>query len=113
MKNETNIHNKTIINKAWNSSKGKFDFSFLFAFQNREQYLEFRRFWKQNYAALSATIRTCKAMIKATMRKREYAGKLQSEAHNLGAEATAQLLMLNEAKQEANRQFLAAKETAK
>jgi hypothetical protein len=46
------------------------------------------------------------------MRKREYAGKLQSEVRNLSAEATAQLLMLQEAKQEANRQYLAAKQTA-
>jgi len=113
MKNETNIHNKTIINKAWNVSKGKFDFSFLFAFQNREQYLEFRRLWKLNYAALGMLIRTQKALIKSTMQHHEYAGELQRETLKLRAEATVQLSMLNEAKQEANRQFLAAKQTAK
>ena len=112
MNSETNIHWQTIINKTWNSSSGKFDLSFTFAFQNKEQYLEFRRLWKQNYAALSTTIRNHKALIKATMRKHEYAGKLQSEARNLSAEATAQLLMLTAAKREANRQYLSAKQMA-
>ena len=112
MNNDSNIHTKSIINKTWNSSSGKFDFSFAFAFQNKEQYLEFRRLWKQNYAALSTTIRNHKALIKSTMRKREYAGKLQSEARNLAAEATTQLLMLSEAKREANRQYLAARQMA-
>jgi hypothetical protein len=112
MNKDTNMHTKTIINKTWNSSSGKFDFSFAFAFQNKEQYLEFRRLWKQNYAALSTTIRNHKASIKETMRKHEYAGKLQSEACNLSAEATAELLMLSEAKREANRQYLAAKQMA-
>lgn len=111
MNNDTNIHQQTIINKTWNSQTGKFDFSFIFAFQNKEQYLDFRRLWKLNYAALSATIRNHKASIKATMRKREYAGKLQTEARHLSAEATAQLLMLTEAKREANRQYLAARQT--
>jgi len=112
MNNDTNIHQQTIINKTWNSQTGKFDFSFTFAFQNKQQYLEFRRLWKQNYAALSTTIRNHKASIKSTMRKQEYAGKLQSEARNLRAEATAQLLMLSDAKREANRQYLAAKQMA-
>lgn len=112
MNNQINIHKKTIIDKAWNTNIGKWDFSFKFAFQNKEQYLDFRRLWKQNYATLSTTIRAQKALIKATMRRREYAGKLQSEAHNLSTVATVELLMLKAAKQEANRQYLAAKHMA-
>ncbi|SRR5258708_5338092 len=112
MNNDTNIHIKTIINKAWEMTKRKFDFSFIFAFQNKQQYSEFRRLWKQNYASLSATIRAQKALIKATMRLSEYGGKLQNEAHKLSAEATVQLLMLKAAKQEANRQYLAARQLA-
>lgn len=112
MNNDTNIHKQTVISKTWNSKSGKFEFSFIFAFQNKEQYLDFRRLWKQNYAALSTTIRTQKALIKTTMRKHEYAGKIQTEARNLSAEATTQLLMLGEAKREANRQYLAGKQIA-
>jgi hypothetical protein len=112
MNNDTNMHTKTLINKNWNASSRKFDFSFTFAFKSKEQYLEFRRLWKQNYAALSRTIRNQKASIKTTMRKLEYVGKLQSEARNLSAEATAQLLMLSDARREANRQYLAAKQMA-
>lgn len=112
MNNQINIHKKTIIDKAWNMNTGKWDFSFKFSFQNKQQYLDFRRLWKQNYAELSATIRAQKALIKATMRKREYAGKHQSETHKLSTEATVQLLMLKAAKQEANRQYLASRQMA-
>src|SRR5687767_2449948 len=110
---ETNIHTKTIINKAWNSAAGRFDHSFVFAFQTKAEYLEFRRCWKAHYAALSQSIRGLKALVRATMRQREYAGKQQSEVHSLAAEATVQLRMLEAAKQEANRQYLAAKEAVK
>ena len=106
MTENTNIHTKTIINKSWNSASGSFDFSFVFAFRGKEQYLKFRKLWKENYAALSQTIRSLKAEIKATSRRREYAGKLQSKAHELSQEATRQLLMLPAGKQESHRQYL-------
>lgn len=112
MTNQTNIHKQTIINKAWNMKTGKWDFSFVFAFQTKDQYLQFRQLWKQNYAELSGTIRQNKSLIKVTMRSQEYAGKLQSEAHTLSAEATVQLSMLHAAKHEANRQYLTAKQMA-
>jgi hypothetical protein len=111
--NETNIHTRTIINKAWNQIEGRFDHSFVFAFQTKAEYLEFRRCWKANYAALSQSIRGLKASVKATMRQREYAGKQQGELHVRGAEATVQLLMLKSAKAEASRQYLAARELTK
>jgi hypothetical protein len=44
------------------------------------------------------------------MRKREYAGKHQSELRPLKAEATVQLSMLRSAKQEASRQYVAARQ---
>jgi len=109
---ETNIHSKTITHKAWNQVKGRFDHSFDFVFQTKEQYLEFRLCWKENYANLSESIRGLKALIKATMQKREYAGKHQCELRTLKSEATVQLSMLRSAKQEANRQYLAAKQVA-
>ena len=56
MNEQTNIHTQTIINKTWNN-EGGFEFSFAFAFRNKEQYLSFRRLWKDNYAALSVTLR--------------------------------------------------------
>jgi hypothetical protein len=107
---EANIHSNTIIHKAWNQAKVRFEHTFDFAFRTKEQYLEFRRCWKENYAALSESIRGSKALIKATMRKREYAGKHQSELRPLKAEATVQLSMLRSAKQEANRQYVAARQ---
>jgi hypothetical protein len=112
MKEQTNTHTQTIINKTWNTAKGTFDYSFVFAFHSKEQYLTFRRLWKENYAALSGAIRSHKAEVKVTLRKCEYAGVLQGNTHNLKREATTQLLMLQAAKQEANRQFLATRQTA-
>ena len=108
----TNMHNKTTVNKTWNSSKSTFDISFVFAFQNKEGYLSFRQLWKENYAVLSGTIRSHKKDTKSMMRKSEYAGQLKSKVHDLKLEATKQLLMLRAAKQEANRQYLAARQIA-
>jgi hypothetical protein len=103
-------HIQTIINQTWNRAAGKFDYSFVFAFQNKEQYLAFRRYWKEKYTALSGAIRIHKREIKTTQRKFEYAGKLQSKVHELKRDATIQLCMLRAAKQEANRQYLQAKQ---
>ena len=109
MKEETNIHSQTIINKAWNAVAGRWNYFFKFAFHSKAEYLEFRRRWKENYAALSQSIRAMKAHVKATMRRREYAGKEQAELHVRAAEATMQLEMLKCAKAEACR---AARELA-
>ena len=108
---ETNMHSKTITNKTWNQVNGRFDYSFDFVFRTKDEYLEFRRCWKGNYAALSESIRAVKASIKATMRQREYAGPQQSDLHRLKREATLQLLMQRSAKQEACRQYLAARQS--
>ena len=113
MTQEINIHTHTIINKSWNVTKSSFDYSFSFVFQGKEQYLTFRRQWKENYAVLSRTIRSQKAEIKAITRKLEYAGLLQSKSHELRQEATRQLLMLRAAKQESHRQYLAATQAAR
>jgi hypothetical protein len=105
-----NIHINTIINRAWNLAGGKFDFSFVFLFRNKEEYLAFRRFWKENYLALSNAIRNQRREVKAIQRKREYAGQLQCKLHELKREATIQIFMLRAAKQEANRQYLQARQ---
>lgn len=110
---ETTIHSKTIINKTWNSAEGRFNHSFVFIFQTKADYLEFRRCWKASYATLSQSIRRLKASVKAIMRGREYAGKQQGELQVHKAEATAQLLMLKAAKAEAARQCAAAKPIVK
>src|SRR5262245_52424328 len=111
--NETNIHSKTIINKTWNQAEGRFDHSFVFVFQTKTEYVEFRRCWKAGYAALSQSTRGLKASIKAAMRRQEYAGTQQSELHERASEATVQLLMLKSAKLEAGRQYFAVKVIAK
>jgi len=107
---EMNIHSKTITHKTWNQANGRFDHSFDFVFRTKDEYLEFRRCWKANYAALSESIRHLKASIKALMRQREYAGQQQCDLHRQKREATLQLLMLRSAKQEASRQHLAARQ---
>ena len=108
---ETNMHSKTITHKTWNQVDCRFDYSFDFVFRTKNEYLEFRRSWKHNYAALSQSIRGLKASIRAMMRRREYAGNQQSERHKLKSEATLQLLMRRSAKQEASRQYLAARQS--
>jgi hypothetical protein len=113
MTENTNIHTQTIINKSWNAASGSFDYSFVFAFRGKEQYLTFRQLWKENYAALSHAIRSLKAEIKVTSRKHEHAGLLQSKAHVLSQEATRQLLMLRAAKPESHRQYLETNQMTK
>jgi hypothetical protein len=110
MTESKNIHIQTIIHEAWNSDEGAFNYSFVFAFRDKEQYLAFRQFWKENYARLSETIRSHKHEIKTSMRKREYAGKLQGKVHELKRAATIQLHMFRAAKQEASRQYLSARQ---
>jgi hypothetical protein len=110
---EPNIHSKTAAHRTWNQLDNRFEHSFDFVFRTKEEYLEFRRCWKENYAALSESIRGLKASIKAIMRKREYAGKEQSELHRLKLKATVELAMRRSAKQEASRQYLAAKQVSR
>ena len=104
--NDSDLHTKTIIRKAWNPASARFEYAFEYVFRNKAEYLEFRRRWRQNYATLSSAIREAKASIKITMRKREYAGKLQCDLLASKAEAKMQLLMRAVSKQEASRQYL-------
>jgi len=105
-----NIHQQTIIEKTWNSAKNVFDYSFTFAFQTRDRYLEFRRQWKEHYALLGTALRAQKRRIRDTMRAREHAGEQQVKLLSLKSDATVQLALLRSAKHEGNRQYLAAKE---
>lgn len=109
---ETNIHNQTNINQNWNPASGRSEYYFTFVFATKAEYLEFRRLWKANYAALAALIRNLKQQIKDTMRQQAYAGKLQSELCKLRIEATVQLSMRHAAKVEAARQWEVARQTA-
>jgi hypothetical protein len=108
-----NLHAQTHINQNWNAVESRFDYDFTFVFNSREQYLEFRRQWKENYATLSRSLRELKRLTSTTMRQREYAGKLQAEVRALKAQATLQLLLLTAAKLEACRQYLAQKQPVK
>jgi hypothetical protein len=113
MKNDTNMHTQTTSTKSWNDASHRFDFLFKFAFESREQYLEFRREWKRNYAALSKSLHEQKRLVRNTMRVHEYAGTHQIQLLDLKREATVQLAMHAAAKVESNRQYLAAKQIAK
>lgn len=105
-----NIHTQTTSNKTWDPVERVFQFTFTFAFGTREQYLDFRRHWKEYYAVLSTSLREQKQLVRATMRSGAKAGEHQARVRSLKAEARLQLLMLASAKQEANRQYLAAKQ---
>jgi hypothetical protein len=105
-----NIHTQTISNKTWNPVEGVFHFSFNFAFRTKHEYLEFRRHWKESYALLSTALRKQKGLIRVTMQSGEKAGEHQVKLLSMKAEARLQLLMLIAAKQEANRQYMAAKQ---
>lgn len=92
-----------------------------FTFNSKETYLQYRSAWKQSYAALSQTIRDLKWCRKLSSEgtDRYTATKLQhgtswgfwpqSLAWRKRQEATARLAELKEAKQEAQRQYLANK----
>jgi len=105
-----NIHAQTTSNKTWNPVERVYHFTFTFAFGTREQYLDFRRHWKEFYAALATSLREQKQLVRVTMRSGGKAGEHQARVLSLKAEARLQLLMLKAAKQEANRQYLAAKQ---
>ena len=105
----TNIYTQTTTDKDWNQTALRFDYRFLFAFRTKAEYLEFRRLWKANYADLSVSIRGLKSQIRDTMRRQEYAGKLQIELHLLKSHATVQLAMRKAAKAEAARQVAAVR----
>src|SRR6185369_1847273 len=108
-----NIHNNTTINRTWDSVSGAITFSFAFAFRNKEEYLAFMRLWKENYAALSVTIRNQKQVVRGTMRKQEHAGEHQGMLRELKHEATMQLQMREASRRESNRQYLASKQAAR
>ncbi|HWY74104.1 MAG TPA: hypothetical protein VN281_00725 [Verrucomicrobiae bacterium] len=61
---------------------------------------------------MSRSLRETKELVTTIMRKREYAGNHQVQLHALKQDATLQLSMLQAAKQEAGRQWLAARQAA-
>ncbi len=81
-----------------------------FTFNSKETYLAYRSEWKANYKALSQQIRETKVDIKETQRAKGYAGSMQYELLKLRKKSTAMLEELKLAKQEAQRQYLAAHE---
>lgn len=79
-------------------------------FKTKEEYLQYRKDWKQEYAELSKTIRETKAEINRRFKDNEYAGILQSNlALKLRPQAKAMLIERAWSKEEAQRQYLAAK----
>lgn len=78
-------------------------------FNSKETYLAYRSEWKAEYKQLSQIIRGLKVDIKEAQHNNEYAGGMQSSLISWKKNATAMLEELKEAKQEAQRQYLAAK----
>lgn len=81
-----------------------------YMFNNKETYLAYRSNWKANYKSLSQQIRELNRDIKETQQEKGYAGNMQYLKLKLRAQATAALEELKAAKQEAQRQYQAAKE---
>ena len=79
-----------------------------YTFNSKETYLAYRSNWRANYKALSQQIRETKHDIKEAMRAKEYAGSMQYSLLKMRAQATAMIEELKGAKQEAQRQYLAA-----
>ena len=80
-----------------------------FAFNSKETYLAYRSNWKAQYNELSQQIRELKSDIRQTQQAKEYAGSMQYELIKLRARATFMLEQRELSKQEAQRQYLAAK----
>ena len=79
-------------------------------FKTKEEYLQYRKDWKREYAELSQTIRETKAEINRRFKEYEYAGILQSElVLKLKPQAKAMLIERAWSKEEAQRQYLASK----
>jgi len=113
-----------MINKTWNSTQGRFNYLFTFAFRSKADYLAFRQQWKENYVALSKSIRDLKASIKTSMRKRgnaseaprEILGILGAQQGNLRAlksEASMQISMRLAGKRMAGHQYRESKQITK
>ncbi len=82
-----------------------------FTFTNKETYLAYRSEWKAKYQALSQEIRELKTDINETQRAKGYAGSMQYSLLKKRALATAMLEERKESKVEAQRQYLASKES--
>lgn len=90
-------------------------------FNSKETYLQYRKMWKERYAALSQTIRDLKWCRKLANQGTERYNAIRKQhetqwgfspqglAWHYRQEATAQLLELKMAKEEAQRQYLASR----
>lgn len=78
-------------------------------FNSKETYLAYRSTWKAKYKSLSQTIRELKQETRERQRKNENAGYQQYYLITQKKTARAMLTELEEAKAEAQRQYLAAK----
>ena len=106
MKNE-NILRSNIIGKQKNNKK---ETKHMTTFNNKETYLAYRSNWKAEYKQLSEDIRDLKLDIKDAQRNNDFTGRPQYSLYKLRKQATAMLAELKEAKQEAQRQYLASKQ---
>ena len=84
-------------------------FSFVFSFAGRDEYLAARREWKTQYRALSQAQRDAKTALKAAFRRDDIgdANRWLSQVASYKAQARTLLDALAEAKEEAQRQYVA------
>jgi len=110
--NTSIIDKSTTTIRSWNPTTKRYDFTFKFAFDSKETYLDFRAQWKKEYAELSASIRDTKKQIRETQKAGNYAGSLQAFLRQERWEASRMLAMRVASKVEANRQYQAQKAAA-
>ena len=80
-----------------------------FNFNSKETYLAYRADWKLRYKKLSAEIRQHKLEIKEAQRNGTHTGSMEWRRQALARQATQMLQELDQAKLEAQRQYLASK----
>lgn len=85
--------------------------NFIFTFDSRETYLEYRADWKSRYAEISQNIRDARTAFKEAQRSGSYSRicSALSMLTSLRTKATETLVELSEAKVEASHQYQAKK----
>lgn len=82
-----------------------------FPFTSRETYLRYRAEWKADYATLSEGIRILKREIAQSFKEGGYPGLKQNDLRTKQRAAFEMLEELKASKEEAQRQYLAERET--
>ncbi len=85
---------------------------YTFEFNSRETYLEFRRWWREQYLRISQEIRTTRSELKEKARAGKYVGNEEQLLHAQRENARRMMGAIEGAKKEAARQVEAGRKAA-